>query len=53
MKARIIILIAISAVLTLSFTIVSVKTKQSPAASTNVKAEITEPAGGLVSQESL
>ena len=51
MKTKVILLIAISAIATLSFTLVSVNTKQATATS-EVNAS-QEPAGGLLSEEKL
>jgi hypothetical protein len=50
MKTKVILLIAVSAIATLSFTIVSVN-KQTPVA-TEAKAS-QEPVGGLLSEEKL
>jgi hypothetical protein len=53
MKTRVIILLAISAVITLSFTVVSVSHSKENDTKNSVQISSKEPLGGLVSEEKL
>jgi hypothetical protein len=52
MKTKVIILLVISAVITLSFTVVSVNNKESNAENV-VKMPTSEPVGGFISEDKL
>jgi hypothetical protein len=53
MKIRTLVFIALSAVVTLSFTFVKIQSHKEPKSNVVEKASSVEPAGGLVSHEAI